>query len=353
MKCLDHQSQEATDLRWVVVMNHFANQKLVLAHENASERFEQCVKYPNEGDQKSVRPFIRSTEIALRNMWAQEKSKHKQEDSKTSPQISEAIWAELHLKTPCIQIPPTEPQLFDTKEITKEVSQIYLDLVRHFHETIDTTGIDARHDTAFGLVFFAITLMADAMTLREYEFTSAKLLLRSIVEAHINLRYLKVKDDRTVWFQFRNFGNAQAKLALLKYLDYKEKPDYVDIDQLYAFANQDLWLEFQEINLGNWAKKTLREIAVEAGLKDTYDQHYQLLSMTAHAHWPGIREVNFTVCLNPLHRLHLIPEAPKPSPVSHIPSMCKTVNQMLDDLNYLYPSFKSRLKGYKSQLKQS
>ena len=57
------------------------------------------------------------------------------------------------------------------------------------------------------------------------------------------------------------------------------------MEQLYAFANQDLWLEFQEIELGNWAKKTLRDIAIEAKLKDVYDQHYQILSITAHAHW--------------------------------------------------------------------
>ena len=161
-----------------------------------------------------------------------------------------------------------------------------------------------------------------------------------------------IKDNRTIWFQFRNFGNSQAKLALLKYLDYGEKPDYIDIDELYQFATQDMWLEFQEINLGNWAKKTFREIAIEAGLKEVYDQHHQILSMTAHAHWPGIREAVFAICVNPLHRLHLIPDAPKPFPASHIPAMCKIANQMLDDVNKLYPTFKARLREYKAQFKK-
>jgi hypothetical protein len=308
-------------------------------------RFRECIEYPNLGDQRMVRPFIRSTEIALRNMWEHDKEL---EEGKKPPQIAEAIWSELHLKTACSYLPPLPPETFDADDTSKEVVGLYESLVQHFHETIVTTGIDARHDSAFGLVLFAVSLLADALSLRPAEYVSAKLLLRSIVEAHINLRYLRTKDDRTIWFQFRNFGNAQAKLALLKYLDYREKPDYVDMEQLYAFANQDLWLEFQEIELGNWAKKTLREIAVEAKLKNVYDQHYQILSVTAHAHWTGMRETNFTVCLNPLRRLHLIPDAPRPYHASHIPEMCKLINQMLDDLNHLYPAFKMRLRKYKA-----
>jgi hypothetical protein len=189
------------------------------------------------------------------------------------------------------------------------------------------------------------------MSIRPHEFVSAKLLLRSVVEAHINLRYLKNKDDKTIWLQFRNYGNAQAKLSLLKYLDYDDKPDYVDLDQLFSFANQDMWIEYQDIDLGNWSKKTLRDIAIDAKLKDIYDQHYQILSITAHAHWTGLRDVNFNVCLNPLHRLHLIPDAPKPYHNSHIPTMCKMINRMLDDLGALYPTFKPRLRAYKSASK--
>jgi hypothetical protein len=146
MKCLDHQSQEATDLRWLIVMTHFANHKLVLAQENAEGRFRECVEYPNSGDQRIVRPFIRSTEIALRNMWEQDKEL---KEGEKPPQIAEAIWSELHLKTPCSYLPPLPPEIFDSGNTTKEVLELYASLVQHFHETIVTTGIDARHDSTF------------------------------------------------------------------------------------------------------------------------------------------------------------------------------------------------------------
>jgi hypothetical protein len=53
--------------------------------------------------------------------------------------------------------------------------------------------------------------------------------------------------------------------------------------------------------------------------------------------------------MNPLHRFHLIPDAPKPFLKSHVPEMCKITNQVLDDLNALYPSFKPRLRKYKEK----
>jgi hypothetical protein len=54
-----------------------------------------------------------------------------------------------------------------------------------------------------------------------------------------------------------------------------------------------MWLEFQEINLGSWASKSLREIATEAGVKEAYDQHYSILSVASHAQWIAVREEGF------------------------------------------------------------
>jgi hypothetical protein len=128
----------------------------------------------------------------------------------------------------------------------------------------------------------------------------------------------------------------------------KGKPDYVDIQELYQLANEDMWLEYQDINLGNWANKSLREIAIEAGLKEVYDQHYPVLSTSSHAQWSPIRESNFTQCVNPLHRYHRIPDMPRFSQENLIPDMCKLINQMLEDVNKPYAPFKMRLRGYKA-----
>jgi hypothetical protein len=89
---------------------------------------------------------------------------------------------------------------------------------------------------------------------------------------------------------------------------------------------------------------------VIAGLnpaKDSYDQHYTLLSTAIHAQWAGIREANFSQCVNPLHRYHRIPSLPRLSQENLIPEIAKLINQMLDDINHLYPQFKSRLRAHR------
>jgi hypothetical protein len=265
---------------------------------------------------------------------------------------SEEIWSELFAGTNCMPLALPAPKSFDHKKTLQELATIYESLVAHYFNNVITTGIDARLDSAFGLTLYALALLAEAASLRPYQRISAKLLLRTVLEAHINLRFLTKKNDQTVWLQYRNHSSAQAKLAFLKYLEAKEVPEYVNIQELYEFANEDIWLEYQDINLGSWANKSLRDIATEAGLKDSYDQHYTLLSTVTHAQWAGIREANFSQCVNPLHRYHRIPNPPRLSQENLIPEIAKLINQMLDDINHLYPQFKSRLRAYRIVEKQ-
>ena len=55
-----HQSQEATDCRWVRLMAQVISGKFHIPAETADKWF----KYPNEGDLRSVRPSIRAAEMA-------------------------------------------------------------------------------------------------------------------------------------------------------------------------------------------------------------------------------------------------------------------------------------------------
>jgi hypothetical protein len=341
--CFDHQSQQSTDIRWLIIMNFMANDRLIV-DPALGERVQQIIEYPNLGDMKSVRPSIRAMEIMFRGDPDEKNDEKKKEKH---AEISEKIWDELYEGTRCLPLPFTKPKTYSYAEALSELVAVYREILTHFHASTQTTGIDARHDTAFGLILYALALCTELLLLRAFQRVAGRLLLRSIVEAHINLRFLRTKDDPTIWFQFRNYGSSQAKLAFLKYLDAKAKPDYVDIQELHQLANDDMWLEFQDINLGSWASKSVRELATEAGLKATYDQHYPILSSPVHAQWPAVKETVFTQCVNPLHRFHRIPSPPRASRENLVADASKLVNQMLGDLNQLYPSFKSRLRKYK------
>jgi Family of unknown function (DUF5677) len=339
--CLDHQSQESTDIRWLKLMHMAIMGKLRFPAE-MEERVEELRLYPDKGDMRSVRPFIRAGEMALRQL-----EDGKEKPAHVPPSPHGAFWLECRAKTGCIADREFRPPRYDVVGLTNELIELSKAVSDHFDEASKDTGIDPRLDGSFGLVLYALALLLDAARAHHHLLATGRIILRSIVEIFITLRYLTVKDDSTIWAQYRNYGSGQAKLSFLKNLREEDVPDFINLKELENLANEDMWLEFQNISLGSWANSDLRKMATEAGCKDVYDKFYGWSSSFAHGHWVSVRDTVFATCMNPLHRLHRIPAPPRIMP-SMLSDACSLVNRMLDDLNKLYPTFKLRMRWHKT-----
>jgi hypothetical protein len=125
------------------------------------------------------------------------------------------------------------------------------------------------------------------------------------------LAYLVKKRDEQLWAAYRSYGGGQAKLAFLKLIEADDLPRYVDLEALKELANEDLWQEYLDIDLGHWANKDLRRLSEEVGVKPVYDKYYGWPSSFVHAQWGAVRSTVFATCLNPLHRLHRVPRPPR------------------------------------------
>jgi hypothetical protein len=348
-KTADHQSQEATDIRWLRLMHLIVCQERIVFDTKFRELVDEMMHY-NKGDMRSVRPMIRAAEMTTRAIeYGQEPTL--KDDGKSAvelpPRHVDAFWAELREKTECIVTIDAAPLQAGPDELCDEVLTLYQALEGHFHATAASTAPDARHDGAFGLTLYALTLLFDASASYGHSLVEGRIMLRTVVEALITLRYLTAKDDINIWSQYRSYGSGQA----LKNLREEDVPAFVDLTLLEFLANEDMWLELQDIKLGHWADLDLRKMSVEAGVKEVYDKYYDLASGYSHGHWACVRDTVFTTCLNPLHRFHRVPGPAKRIMPSVLVDACKLVNRMLDDLNHLYPAFKPRLKWH-HQVKQ-
>lgn len=339
MACIDHQSQQSTDVRWLKVAYLAICGRLVLPNE---ELIEEIRLYPDKGEMTKVRPMIRATEMSIRMM---EMEAERPSEAPLFP--VEAFWSELYTSTKCFVASPKKSTTEDIISLTKELSSIANDVMSHFYQCSKNTGIDPRLDGAFGLCLYNLHLAIELAALPSNFLSSGRILLRSIVEACITLRYLTAKDDAGLWKQYRNYGSGQTALAFLKTIDLDDAPSYVDLEALEMLANEDAWFETQDILIGAWDKKSLREMAIECDRKDLYDKYYDWLSGFSHGHWGAVRDTSFTICLNPMHRLHRIPIFGHVKP-SVLPDVSKLINLILDDLNHLYPSFKPRIKWHKT-----
>jgi len=328
-KTLDHQSQDATDCRWLRVYCMMLGGKLKLP---AEDLIKEIYHYPNYGDMRKVRPSIRACEGSF-NMLEE---KH---DTWAAD-----FWKDCYEKTPCIplNIKPDYKFKIDSNNIVKSFADIYINLADHAFNTSTQTDINPRHDTIFGTALFSLLLLRELLKADNRISISGRLILRTVVECYITLFYLVKKDDDELWKSYRVFGSGQAKLSWLKYHDMEVKPEFVDLDMLKNLANEDMWLEYVQINLGHWENSNLRKMSEDCGVKDVYDKYYSWSSTYTHGHWGAIRETVFDTCGNPLHRLHRIPSSKAPNHPDVVPDVLQLINGILDLVSKCFPDFKDR-----------
>lgn len=348
--CFYHQSQEATDVRWLKVMFQIICGNVSFP-ETFAERLEEFRLYPEKGDMRSVRPSIRSMELSFRSWeFGEERGLGPPvEPEKLPPKHGEAFWQELFKKTECISFEKFDQPNRPEEALRDELWELYKDLSSYFVQTLKNTSLNPKHDAAFGLVLYAVALCFDIALGYNHTFAEGRIVLRSIMEAFVTLHYLKHRDDESLWKKYRTDGVGKTKLAFLKNISSEELPAYFDTERIEQLANEDMWLEFQDINIGSWANSDLRTMATESGVKEVYDNYYDWTSGYAHSQWMCVRDTVLTFCANPMHRFHRIPTMPRFNMPSILPDAFKLINRMLNDLNVLYPNYKRRLRKIETQ----
>lgn len=341
-----HQTQEATDARWVRLMGSIIGGKLHMPMEMIEKIFE----YPDKHDQRYVRPLIRSSEMTT------SMSPGNVDDPHSAGGWPAAFWKQLQDETVCI--PEVSNKEGDVKSRYKKEAQdkkyynttlpgIRESLLLHFMETSSTTGVDPKHEAVFGLALYALDVFIENVILTVGATSSGRVNTRIILESYVTLKYLayKEKEGDLLWSTYRDYGSGQISLVDRKYKEEGYVTGVVDLQMVDHIANEDKWQEYVPINLGNWDASDLRTISMRVGEKELYDKYYPYTSGYIHANWGAVREASFQMCLNPLHRMHRIPKFGLPVLPNSTEDCRYLVNKIFDLVEDIYPSFKDRIEG--------
>jgi hypothetical protein len=348
---LFHQSQEATDCRWVKVMGFIFTGRVHVTAALA-DGFEEILKYPDVGDMRSVRPRIRSMEIfesldGSEYTWAK------------------TFWDACYNNTPCIpELNEETKEVVEQKraEMTKDKPyyvkashEVRDSLMSHFFDTSTTTAVDARHETVLGIGLYALDEYIQMVITLTSTSANARVIIRTLFEAYLTLAYLlkKETEGELLWEAYRQHGVGQISLIERYYEDDKLSSGLVDIKMMDRIANEDRWSEFVPINLGHWDSGDLRKIALQVGEKKLYDTYYPYTSGFTHASWGAVRETSMQSCLNPLHRLHHIPSYGLPVLPNANADGAKLIDKILELVGKAYPDFKPRIGILPKQSSQS
>ena len=193
---LDHQSQESTDVRWLFLMYEIiAKQKMILTSEVA-DMLQNFLEYPNKGDMRSVRPMIRSAEMAFRAMNFEGNEKIRQ--------FNIEFWKECFDRTPCLVPKPIIQNKINFQDLAVEATDIYLNVVNNFK--MNNSDFDVKREVVYGSIMYAFTIYLEIISYKNSFRIAGINLLRTLVEIYINLKYLTHKQDATLWEKFYKYG---------------------------------------------------------------------------------------------------------------------------------------------------
>ena len=322
---LNHQSQEATDCRWLKVMFLALKGQLVFPAAKFEREIDELLDYPDVGDMGKVRPSVRALEGAISLL----------------PTSEPTDWPARFLMqclrdTPCWPLQLSSKNRLNAGTTTGLITAARSSLVEHANRCRQTTATDAKHDVTFGTGLFALNSLQDLLHIGIGQSILGRLGLRTLLECYVTLAYLAKLDSPELWNSYRIYGAGQAKLAFMKLDETQDMPQFVNLETLEALANEDMWQEYISVDLGHWDKSNLRALSERAGIKEDYDKYYPWTSTYTHGHWAALRDSVFTICGNPLHRLHRIPREGTRTLEDVIPDACALVDRILAIVNGLY-----------------
>lgn len=297
----DHQSNEATDLRFLVLAMMIFQDKLRFHQKSRLPEVLENYPYTNHTDEKMkmYRPSIRATEIM---------------DMEAPPdkEFINIFWKEIGMKTNCAPIIigfNKEDVEVDYKEYILEFQEKLNHLL---NEKKEKSLIDDKFDVIIGTVTYALKIFNDVVEKNLDDSILSRHAFRTILETYINIKYLlKIESDHpNIWEEYKLYGIGKYKLPLLKEREYSGENDNTHfVDPLIdLIINEIVWEEFVDIDLRYFDNKKIKEKFEEVGEKYLYEVLYEYDNNFIHGFWGAVRESSMLHCDNPTHRYHSIPD---------------------------------------------
>lgn len=325
----NHQSYEATDLRFVVLSMMIFQDKLRV-HKGSSlpEVFENY-PYTNHDDEKMkmYRPSIRSTEmIDFENQLNQD--------------FINNFWKEIGLKTECKPLIIGFNKEEDNMDYKKYIFELQQRINYLLNEKKEQSILDDKFDVIIGTATYALKIFNDVVEKLLDDSILGRHAFRTILEAYINIKYLlKIESEHSnVWMEYKLYGIGKYKFPLLKEREISGKEDKTHFVEpiIDIIINEILWEEFVDIDLRYFDNKKVKEKFEMVDEKYLYEVLYEYDNNFIHAFWAAVRESSMLHCENATHKYHSIPdinfEQKMPSVNHDIYKIMKKIQKLIDEI---------------------
>ncbi|MCL6886348.1 DUF5677 domain-containing protein [Clostridioides difficile] len=297
-KAMHHQSEFATDIRFIVLYYFCMSGKLVLQ----KEQINNLLEYPNlehtDEKMRMLRPFIRAAELMVLNM------------EKKSDWYLDIFWGRISVMTECkLYATKFEDETANTDLYMEQLHEVFVYLSDLLCKV---NPLDEKMLVLFGIAIYSYKRLREVVEHKLFNSISGRGSVRVLIENYIMMKYLvKIEaQHENIWSEYQFYGIGQYKLIVARYREQEQdlKNSHVDYKYIEALVNEFVIEETIDMDTKYFDKQNIRSKAEIVGEKELYGLYYDYDSAYEHGLWGSIRESSMLKCDNPAHHYHCIPD---------------------------------------------
>lgn len=275
-KILDPQSNDSTDIRFIIIYSIIAAGKIRFQKDIA----EKIKKYPlldhQDEEMKSIRGIVRASEVNLTNI------------DKPDKKYINYFWECISEMTECDLFPVKfKLENRDIDEYFKNLTKIllYLSNLQNTYKPLNE-----KMTVLLGISTYSFKRFKELKVNKLFNSISGRSCIRVMIENYIMMKYLlkNEKDHENIWRDFQLYGIALYKLVLAKHREKVIPSDsHFDKGYIEALVNEFVSEEFINIDTKYFDKQNIRAKAESVDEKDLYGLYYDYDSSFEHGLWGG------------------------------------------------------------------
>lgn len=141
------------------------------------------------------------------------------------------------------------------------------------------------------------------------------IILRCLTDTAISFSYLAKKGSPEEFSSFRKYGEGKEKLLMLHLQDTHAGETSLEgrtSEEIAQELGGGFNPELIDVELDNWTKKSVRDLAMETEMGRFYRLVYDPSSSDLHGTWVSLKHSNLRHCGQALHRFHRLPTYVEP-----------------------------------------
>lgn len=323
---MDHQSNEATDIRFVALYFNLLSGKVHLL----KDQLDLLVAYPasNHTDEimRMARPTVRSLEMIILTF------------ENTDSEYLKGFWRCVSEMTECNIFTVEFPE--EKRNISAYMEKLHEVFVYLSELFAATDPLDEKMNVLLGIATYSYKRLKEIYEHNLFNSISGRSCVRVLIEDYIMMKYL-VKNEAShdnIWRDYQLYGMGLYKLVLARHRESGvSEESHFDEKYIEALVNEFKGEEFIDMDTKYFDKQNIRLKAESVGEKNLFGLYYDYDSSFEHGLWGAIRESSLLKCNNPAHKYHCVPDIEDETRMKTVlPDCIMVMNKTLSFLNELY-----------------